>query len=375
MQEEGLMPKIKPVTQYYEWFVSDCFTNSIANVIIQAGLDVNVVLCDYFSFFYNYSTHSIGANYPLDFNIPVYLDEKWQEFINNSYKYLKFWPVIDIDDSYCFSKARDSGKINIHRYTSSSGKTAWNRTKQILDSGNMAVCAVDIYYMKYHRYYMKEHAIHYVNVTGYDEENNLVEIFDRYKTTGSDFEGEIDLEEFILARQSENPLELSYEGITGIAINNLWVEVNIPKDFSVEEEGRLAILKKSSAIMKGQGTDKTYLYGIPGFERFISDIEKIDQIDVDIRFYFVYHFRSACKNLQRNRARFSNFIENSRVISDEKLKRAVLKDLMLSSELWGMLSNIVYKYGVKQKEETFVNIIKNLKEIKAIEMRVSNSLY
>lgn len=354
--------------QYYEPFVSDCFTNNLASILLQSGFDPDTILCDYYSFVYNSESHIIGINYPLEFNKPVYLDQSYGNFLNAAYKYLRFFPPVQ-EGGYSVSK--ETELIGVYRYTSDCPEFAWNRLKHLIDNGIPGLCAVDVYHMPYHRYYGQKHAIHYVTITGYDEVQGEVELFDRYKTIGSDFEGTVPLHEFIKARSSENPLDIDYESISGVPIRNLWVEVDIPESFHTDSAGLQDIIRQSINKMNTTGEWNGFSYGTAGMDRFIDDMRKVADWGTDLRYYFIYCLRSAFKNLQRHRTRFDYFIKKVCITGNEVLLKGVGEKLHESSGEWQVLSNLAFKYGMKQSDTALESIIGHLKKIRETEAELS----
>lgn len=91
----------------------------------------------------------------------------------------------------------------------------------LVKSGVPIIVGVDSYYLSYLPYYMKSHGRHTIIMSNYDENDDTVEVVDWMSPWF--FKGKVNRDEFIAARDSQNP----YDGgvFSGKPILNNWAEV------------------------------------------------------------------------------------------------------------------------------------------------------
>lgn len=94
--------------------------------------------------------------------------------------------------------------------------------KMVNDKDTAIIVGADLYYLPYLEYYHKKHGAHTFILCGADLENYKVQLLDWYEPWFH--KGEMDTDEFILARNSENPKD---EHIySGSPIRNNWTEIS-----------------------------------------------------------------------------------------------------------------------------------------------------
>ena len=94
--------------------------------------------------------------------------------------------------------------------------------KMVNDKDTAIIVGADLYYLPYLEYYHKKHGAHTFILCGADLENYKVQLVDWYEPWFH--KGEMDTDEFILARNSENPKD---EHIySGTPIRNNWTEIS-----------------------------------------------------------------------------------------------------------------------------------------------------
>lgn len=94
--------------------------------------------------------------------------------------------------------------------------------KMVNDNKTAIIVGADLYYLPYLEYYHKKHGAHTFILCGADIPNNKMQIVDWYEPWF--YKGEMDVEEFILSRNSENPKD---EHIySGTPIRNNWTEIS-----------------------------------------------------------------------------------------------------------------------------------------------------
>jgi len=195
---------ISGVPRYFVPYVADCFQNAYGALVEYYNLDPDIILADYLSFMYDPDTGYIGLNFLHKPSKSFLFSE---EELNTSLEYAYF-PAVT-----CFgeripedAEQLPNDKVKISIYIEDNSQTAYERLKELIHLNIPVVIVVDLYHMRYHRAFQKEHGAHAVVVTGYNEEEGYVEHFDKYSLSSSDFDGVIPLKELMLARGSENCL-------------------------------------------------------------------------------------------------------------------------------------------------------------------------
>lgn len=112
-------------------------------------------------------------------------------------------------------------KNNIKIRTVISKNNAWSFNREILKNKEIFIAIVDVYYLYYRKEYEKIHGAHAVIVIGYDDNAHLVNIVDCYEPYF--FNGNINLDDFLRARSSNNPKDNN--PYSGWPIYNKWIEV------------------------------------------------------------------------------------------------------------------------------------------------------
>jgi hypothetical protein len=354
------------IPRYFEPHVNDCFLNALSSHLLYQKLDPRLILADYLSFIYNPADGYIGNNTyikPIDI---IFLAEEW---FNTQFQFLYLHKPKCFRSEFSENPANiHPGKINIMFYIENDYLPAFSRLKELIDNDIPVIMAVDLYYISYHRAFGKEHGLHYIVVTGYNEEQGYLELFDKYKLSSSDFDGKMSFEEIRLARGSENPLNNPLMGQYRRPINNLWAEVAIGGDFKISQGDVLAILKESICRMRGQ----TNIIGNPcGFEmmdRFIRDLlaQKDEELDERNRYRFKTYYNETFKTMSRSRKRFNMFLKNSAGLIPE-LSGEILKDLEDSSLCWDIAANLCYKLAISKNFDVLDSIGKQLKKMREAE--------
>lgn len=94
--------------------------------------------------------------------------------------------------------------------------------KMVNDNDTAIIVGADLYYLPYLEYYHKKHGAHTFILCGADIANNKIRLVDWYEPWFH--KGEMDTEEFILARNSENPKDVHI--YSGTPIRNNWTEIS-----------------------------------------------------------------------------------------------------------------------------------------------------
>jgi hypothetical protein len=223
---------------------------------------------------------------------------------------------------------------------------------------------------------MKEHALHYVVITGYDEDEGYFELFDKYKLSGSDFEGRLAIEEVNMARRSENPLRNAVMGDYTRPIMNIWAEVDVPETFSYSDSKCKNILLESYERMYGQKKILGHECGLGALDKFIKDLlaKKQYQLDEKSLYLFKTYYNESFKVLSRNRRRFKVFIEEISALLTERTASEIAGLLEESAKHWDIAANLALKLGIVKSTALIDDIVKHLEAVKQAEENLKESL-
>lgn len=349
---------IANVSRYYDPDAHDCFHNVLLSLLIYKGLNINLVLADYLSFMYERESGYIGLNYldkPLD---TILLKE---EELNTSLEYV-FSPTTANYKDYntVINDNRYRDKVKIFRFYDDDKDRAYSHLKDLIDRNEPTIIAVDLFYMNYHRAFQKEHGLHYVVVTGYDEEKGLIELFDKKFNTDSDFDGSLPVQDIMKARSSDNPHTDPFLGEYTRPLHNVWAEVNADS-FTLSDDRSLNIIKKSCARMHEQEDVLGNKCGLARMELLRDDLISRTEVElaspvIDLFKYYTASF----KNIARGRRRFSVFLKELTTILPDNLIAEVSRLLQDSSRCWDICSNICYKFALTKSRELVKSIYMKL---------------
>lgn len=365
---------IQDVTRFYEPYVSDCFHNALSAQLLYLGLNPNIILADYLSFLYDNETGYMGVNYLFKYNTSV---EFTEEDLNTSFE-LAYLPVPELfnrentENKYSLFKDR----IVVKMYLENDQDSAYSRLKELIDQNIPAVVAVDLFYMQYHRAYKKEHGLHYVVITGYNEEEGWYELFDKYRLSGSDFDGRLPIEEVRLARASENPQKNELMGEFTRPLQNVWCEVGIHNEFNVQNDRIIAVLEESCKRMNSQKRVLGYQCGFEAMDALLQDLEdkKSEQLGERNLYLFKTYYNETFKTIARSRKRFKVFINEINGLLSPELQLEIADLLEESAKHWDICANLSLKLGLTKKLLLLEDIINQLKEIKQIEIKVIETI-
>jgi hypothetical protein len=363
---------IDGVPRYFEPYVNDCFHNSYAAVLKHMGMNPGMILADYLSFMYDNKKDHIGVNYFYRSNTSV---EFTEEELNTSleFAYLpatsRFSPTAAAN-----SEARFKDRVNIEMYTQDDSDIAYTRLKEMIDNGKPVIAAVDLYYMSYHRAYQKEHGLHCVVITGYNEEEGYFDLFDKFKLSSSDFDGRIPISDVNLGRASENPLPL--DDRSKRPIRNLWIEIKADKDFKITKDKLIHILDESCKRMSGTKEVLGYKCGLEMLDSFMDDLlqKKEEELDEKRINWYRSYLNSSFKVIARSRKRFMAFVAEIGSILPGQSVSMVSCYLEESSTHWDIAASIVLKMGIKKSLSLTDDLVKHLGEIRKIESLIVEAL-
>ncbi|HEX2927218.1 MAG TPA: BtrH N-terminal domain-containing protein [Ruminiclostridium sp.] len=361
------------VPRYFEPHVNDCFHNAYAAVLLHMGLNPNLILADYLSFMYDSKNDFIGVNYFYRPNPSVEFSE---EELNTSLE-LVYFPATSFYRT-AGEKAGDTrfeDRVQINMYIDDEAEPAYLHLKELLDGGKPVVAAVDLFHMSYHRAYQKEHGLHCVVFTGYNEEEGYFELFDKFRLSSSDFDGRLPIADVNQGRMSDNPM-LVGDTRQKRPVRNLWMEINADKDFKVKDEKLLNILDESCKRMRGQKKILGYKCGLSAIEDFSKALtaKKEEELDNSKVYWYRVYLNSSFKNIARSRKRFEVFVREISSLLSPQLVAELCVLLEESSKHWDICSSVALKLGIRKSLDMTDDLVKQLEEIYETENRIVEKL-
>ena len=361
------------VPRYFEPYVNDCFHNAYSAVLLHMGLNPDIILADYLSFMYDCKNGYIGVNY---FYRPNSTVEFTEDELNTSLEFVYLAPttlyshatVKDVDIRY-------KDRVNINMFIEDKPDVAYQRLKELLSNGIPVVAAVDLFHMKYHRAYGKEHGLHCVVFTGYDEDEGYFHLFDKYKLSSSDFDGILPITEVNMGRMSDNPLP-GVNMAQKRPVRNLWMEINSDKDFKVTEEKLLKVMSESCRRMRGQKEVLGYQCGLQAIELFSRNLleKKNEKLDNEKVYWYRVYLNGSLKNISRSRKRFGVYIKEISSLLPEQLVTSLRVSLEESSKHWDICSSIALKLGIRKSLDMVDDLVSQLEIIREMENRIVEKL-
>lgn len=119
---------------------------------------------------------------------------------------------------------KNSNKVLLHKECKSEALGVWIENKKKIDTGLPLIVFMDLFNLSYNPIFKnKEHGLHSVILAGYTTGSEKPLILDWYQHHWS-YKPEMELEEYLEARKSDNPLGVNVA--SGMPIHNAWVEIN-----------------------------------------------------------------------------------------------------------------------------------------------------
>lgn len=340
---------IQGVPRYFAPHVGDCFAGAYGAVVKHMGLCPEIVLADYLCFMYDEQTEYIGINFLNRFSTSV---EFTEEELNSSMEFAYLPPTAIYQEEKGPIEFPDyKDRIQIRMLIHDDANTAYRRTKERLDADQPVIAVVDLHEVSYHRAYNKEHGIHAVVLTGYDEEKQVYELFDKYKLSSSDFDGTLPMQEIMKARSAHCLQDNPITGPFSRPVRNLWMELQAGEEFRVTKDKIRAIIRKSSQRMKGLQLVHGQSCGLERLEAFRQGLMRkkeraFDELEV---YRFRTYYNRAMKGLSRQRKRFQAFIQEVGAMIPADVSAELIKELEGSAMRWDICANLSLKLGIAKK--------------------------
>ena len=359
---------IMDVPRYFVPYTNDCFQNAYGSLISYFKLNPDLLLSDYLSFVYNPEAGFAGINYLHKEAASV---EFTEEELNVSQEYI-YYP----STTYFSRRGEQSSKViandklKITWYIDDDQDIAYSRMKELIDNDMPVVVVVDLYYIRYHKAYQKEHGLHAIVITGYNEEENYVELFDKYKFSNCDFDGRIPADELMKARSSEN----CSNKITR-PIRNLWMEFDGNRQFVYSEKRWRGVIEESCRRMHGEKELLGCKSGFKSIEAFRKDLleKKNQSIDQEFNELFRNYYSAVFRSLSRGRNRFAAFLNALDSELPQELVTGVTNLLKESAKAWEINANLSIRLAITKNMNGIDNLSEQLIAIcnyegKAVEM-------
>ncbi|NEW06269.1 BtrH N-terminal domain-containing protein [Paenibacillus sp. SYP-B3998] len=364
---------INGVPRYYVPYLSDCFATAYAAVLAHKGQNPNIVLAEYLNFMYDETEEMIGNNFLYRFTPSV---EFTEAELNTSLPFV-YQPATTIysGNMDAVQTSRED-KIQIRLYICDDAEVAHERLKQLIRNDEPLCTVVNLFEMHYHGAYKKEHGLHAIVVTGYDEDAGTLHLFDKYKISNSDFDGTMTIEEVKVARLSTCELSNPAAGPYTRQIRNLWMEIEVPDSFQVTQECFYTMLEESSARMLGSKQVLGKRCGLERIEAFRSDLllKKESTLDERAIYMFKLYYSTFLKRIARTRRHFKACIEDMGDMLPQALKDNLLELLDETIKRWEIVSNVSLKLGITKKMSLLDDMDKHLKAIIELESDIATKL-
>ncbi len=363
------------VPRYFEPFVNDCFHNAYATVLLHMGLDPHIILADYLSFLYDPQTEYIGVNYFHRYSTSV---EFTEEELNTSLEFV-YQPGTKVFEPSSFTQTnlRYQDKVQINMYIHEDQEVATSRLKELISDRQPVIAVVDLYHMPYHRAYQKEHGLHCVVITGYDEAEGCYELFDRYTLSSSDFDGKLPMNEVHAGRSSNNPVSNPMAGDFQRPIRNLWMEINVAPQFQITEAKIRSILAESCRRMYGETKILGHDCGFSRLEALRGRLQSKKATSLDDYHLYLYktYYNMFFKYIARSRQRFKAFINKVQDYLPENLIAESSQLLTDSAKHWDIAANVSLKLGIAKKIELIDDLDRHLQSISNVERQAIDKFY
>ncbi|UJF34495.1 BtrH N-terminal domain-containing protein [Paenibacillus hexagrammi] len=363
---------VQDVPRYFEPYVSDCFNNAYGSLLTRMGYDPRLVLADYLSFMYEQETGFIGTNFLFHFANSVEFSE---EQLNTSFEFIYLPATQYYREGRELPPVHDRIQIsmNIH----DDGEAADKRLRELLDENKPVIVFVDLYDMPYHPACGKEHGLHAIVITGYDDEQGVYEVFDRYElSSGTNFLGTIPKEDIRRSRQALTPCSNPIAGSYNRPVRNLWIEMDEFRPVQLTRERLLDVVNRSCRRMEGGEVILGQICGLERIDAFRQGLLRRKEGAVDER--FVYFFRSYLnqnlKVIARSRRRFKVYLETIRELLPEAATNAACEALEESAKRWDICANVCLKLGITKSLKLIDDLDKHLQAIMDLEKRAIQSI-
>jgi hypothetical protein len=365
---------VADVPRYFQPYVNDCFANAYGAVLSHMGLNPVLVLADYLSFMYDGETGFIGTNFLYRYTPTV---EFTEEELNTSLELGYFYQTCSYSrggNRPVSPKSRN--RVQFRMFIEDDESAAYARTKELIEAGKPVITIVDLYEMSYHRAYQKEHGLHAVVITGYDDEREEVELFDTYPLSSSDFDGRLPYEQVMAGRGSLTPLSNPIVGEYSRPIRHLWVEIDADPQLHFAEDQLYTIIEETCRRMQGGKEVLGRACGLSKIDEFRAHLSRREQETLDEQgiFLFKNYYNNSLKMIARSRRRFKAFLQELGDLVPPNEVALAAEALEESAKHWDICAYLCLKLGIKKSMALVSDLDKHLTTISELETRAVDSL-
>ncbi|WP_438432805.1 BtrH N-terminal domain-containing protein [Gorillibacterium sp. sgz500922] len=357
--------RVAEVPRYYQPYVNDCFNNAYGALLAHKGIEPALALADYLSFMFDPDSERIGVNFLNRASASFYFTE---EELNSSMSY-GYLPATSLYRDGDGGPALDERRFQIRMHTAAGPEIAHGRLKQRIDEGEPVIVVVNLFEMSYHRAYQRQHGVHAVVVTGYDEDRKTFSLFDKYAMSSSDFDGELPMEEVRAGRQTPSDTENPVDGRTVRPIEYLWMELHLHPDFRLEEGPAIRLVEGSCRRMRGEERVHGRICGFPAEAAFVGRLRERRSLPFDEteRYRFRFYYNQALKTVARQRRRFSAFLEAAERHFGWPPQEETAEPLREAAMRWEIAANLALKLGLTGKTDLLEDMAEQLETARQAE--------
>lgn len=229
-------------------------------------------------------------------------------------------------------------KLSRYEYEDVNPRDIWLKNKEILTKEKIPIIvSLDLYEMEYSKTFQIYHNNHSVILCGYEQENPI--LIDCYQWK---FKGEVLLEQYLKARNSECPFDDS--PFSGMPINNSWFVAESENwAGNIEELLKKTIEHTLSGYYENTGTDKEKFYGIEAFHKLKELFFMMREGQSDERILFLKYVRKLGLNIYAQLILLRYYIKQSSEKLNLSEAKVLLDELSYGITMWNSFSVLIVK--------------------------------
>ncbi len=365
---------VNGVPRYYQPYDNDCFATAYGALLQHMGQNPNLILADYMSFMFDEQSGFIGVNFLFRYSSSVIFSEVE---LNSSLAAVHFPATAVYNSEHAAeSSAKHTNKLVFRMLIHDEAEVAEQRVRELIDAGRPVIVFVDLNHMHYHPAYQKDHGLHSIVITGYDDEAQQYHMFDKYIMANSDFDGSIAMDDIRKGRVSNCPITNPIIGRFNRHIRHLWIEITGGESFEMTTDMMASVLQESSRRMSGHVRVHDQITGFAAMRAFREYLKKLDLTNMDERMIYMFrgYYCSALKQLARQRRRFAVFISEmpESLLSDSN--ESISEALNEASKHWDIVANTALKLGISKRPTLIDNIVQQLIQLEEMEKKILDKI-
>ena len=233
--------------------------------------------------------------------------------------------------------------VDFKVFSSEDTEKIWSENKKMLNHGMPIIALVDVYYLHYRKEYQNLHGSHAVIVVDYYEDKGSVKIVDWYEPYF--FIGLVKLNDFIRARNSENPK--CANPYSGTPISNEWLYI-FPNKYEVTKED--CLLENLSLSLRINDS-KEEIYGTNSIKQIIILTESNSSKE---------YFKELHENLFPLWRLYDLLFSNIQEVINNYSNKLCLNTLLEYKNKFHELLFLILKLSVKFNEKSHEQLLKNI---------------